>query len=396
MAPLAMAVALALAGYSKRDGTWWTASVQLAVLGGITIMIYGVNVEALPAHSGKPWRSIGLVGFQVLLGIAGAWMAMAGYGWTISWLVRIGHLLALSAAILFNVNLFLLFLQPGPRPPRIPWDERSVQQKVDRLAIPFTMLSGMLVVAGTGIGVLLDYWRPTFGRWDLLWGHVMLVGFFFAMASGTSYHMLGRWSGADYRSIPTIVVHLITYLVSFPAMIIALGWDIDWLFLIGGPLMAISMLAWATAILPVAWRLNNAVRIGITAALVFMAAGIILGSLFAIDPASGPRLRSTHVLANLFGFAGLLISGFGYRYVPQLAEVRTMRWPFLQQPQLALMSAGCALGMVFAGLYMYGKAEADDVLWPCLIGSAGMVIFAINTLATFIQQPVATGESGSQ
>ena len=93
------------------------------------------------------------------------------------------------------------------------------------------------------------------------------------------------------------------------------------------------------------------------------------------------------MVANLFGFAGLLISGFGYRYVPQLAEVPSMRWPGLQLPQIALMAVGCAIGMLFMGLRMYGHMEPEAVLWPCLLGAAGMALFAINSAATFAGKP---------
>ncbi len=383
-APIAMAIALVLAGYSQTNGTWWTASVQLAVLGGISIMIYGVNVQALPVHSGKQWRSLPLVATQVVTGIAGAWIAALGYGCREDALIRIGHWLALAGAVLFLVNLMLLFAGPGGRPPRIAWADRTQQQKVDRLAIPFTMLSGLIVVVGTGLGVLLDYWQPSTGRWDLVWAHLMLLGFFFPMASGTSYHMLARWSGSDFRWLRMIGLHLVTFLIGMPAMAVALAIDSDLLFIIGAVSMATSMTAWAINILPVAWPLNTAVRIGITLAIAFMMTGITLGVWFAFDPVAGARLRSAHVVANLFGFAGLLISGFGYRYVPQLADVAVMRWPKLQVPQLGLMTVGCAVGMVFMGLRMYGHLEPEAVLWPCLVGAAGMILFAINTAATFV------------
>lgn len=387
LGPLGMAVALFLAGYSQRHPQWWQPSVQLAVLGGITIMIYGVNVEALPTHSGKPWRSLHLVALQLLSGTAGAWLAAWGYGYRNADLIKVGHALAFVGACLFLINLFLLFLQPGARPPKIPWAERKMQQKIDRLAIPFTMISGMMVVIGTGVGLILNWWRPEQGRWDLVWGHLMLLGFFFAMASGTSYHMLARWAGFDFASIRVVAVHLIAYLLSLPAMVIALGWDVEWLFFIGGPLMAVSMFAWAASLLPVAWRLEPAVRVGITLAMIFMAAGVVLGVLFAIDPAYGPRLRSTHVMANLFGFSGLLISGFGYRYVPELAGTQGMRWPQWKMPQLMLMLLGCGIGMVFMGLRMYGHIEPDVVLWPCALGAVGMLIFAVNTAVTFALEP---------
>lgn len=385
-APLAMGVALLLAGYSQTNGAWWTAAVQLAVLGGITIMIYGVNVQALPAHSGKNWRHPQLVALQVGAGIVGAWMLAFGYGYRIDGWIRLGNMLAFTGAVLFLVNLMLLFTQPGERPPKIPWDDRTHQQKVDRLAIPFTMISGLVVVIGTALGIALDYWTPEQGRWELVWAHLMLLGFFFAMASGTSYHMLGRWANREYTSLRLMQVHVLAFLIGLPAMTIALGWDIDWLFRVGAVSMAVAMISWAVNILPVVWAMSPAVSIGITLALTFMAVGIAFGVAFAINEGLGPRLRTTHVVANLFGFAGLLISGFGYRYVPQLAEVSEMRWPSLKIPQIALMAAGCAVGMLFMGLRMYGHVEPEVVLWPCIVGAIGMGVFAANSAATFYEK----------
>lgn len=384
-APLAMGVALLLAGYSQTNGAWWTSSVQLAVLGGITIMIYGVNVQALPAHSGKKWRYPQLVALQVGAGIVGAWMLAFGYGYRIDGWIQLGHLLAFTGAALFLANLMLLFTQPGERPPKIPWDQRTHHQKADRLAIPFTMISGMVVFIGTALGVALDYWTPAQGRWDLVWAHLMLLGFFFAMASGTSYHMLGRWANREYTSLRLVQVHIFAFLIGLPTMTIALGWDIDWLFRIGAISMAVAMICWAINILPVIWALSPAVSAGITLALTFMVIGISFGVAFAIDEALGPRLRSAHVVANLFGFAGLLISGFGYRYVPLLAGVQEMRWPALRMPQIGLMAVGCALGMLFMGLRMYGHVEPEVVLWPCLAGAIGMGMFAVNSAATFAE-----------
>lgn len=383
-APMLLGFALLLAGYSQTHPAWWTAAVQLAVLGGITIMIYGVNVQALPMHSGKPWRYPQLVALQVGAGIAGAVMLTFGYGYRIDRWIQLGNLLAFTGAALFLINLVLLFAQPGERPARIPWAQRTHHQKVDRLAIPFTMISGLVVVLGTALGVALDYWRPAQGRWDLVWAHLMLLGFFFAMASGTSYHMLGRWANREYTSLRLVQVHVFAFLIGVPTMTIALGWDIDWLFLIGAISMTIAMICWAINILPVAWALLPAARIGIVLALLFMLAGIGFGVLFAFDESFGPRLRTTHVVANLFGFAGLLISGFGYRYVPHLADAKEIRWPSLQIPQIVLMSVGCAFGMLFMGLRMYGHVEPEVVIWPCLVGAIGMAIFALNTGATFV------------
>ena len=386
IAPVALAASLVGIGYSASHAAWWTASVQLAILGGVTIMIYGINIHSVPAHSGRSWRSVELVAVQVVAGVLGGWLVFLGRGLREQPVERIGHLLATIGAVLFMTNLGLLFRQPGPpRPPKIPKEQRTTLQRVDRLAIPFTITSGVIVVAGTALGLLLTSWRPGSGRWDLVWAHMMLLGFFFAMASGTSYHMLSRWTGRPWRSIRLVQVHLYAYLVSFPLMVIALARDIDWMFLIGGPLMAVAMLAWAANVIPMALRLTGPVRWGILLALVFLTAGVTFGVMFAIDPGTGPRLRGTHVAANLFGFAGLLISGFGYAYVPRLSGCHGLRWPALAVAQLVVLAIGVTGGMVSMGMRMYGEAGTTAVLAWNVIAGIGMALFALQVAGTFLR-----------
>lgn len=386
LAPLSLAVAMTATGMSATHPAWWAAAVRLAVLGGVTVMIYGINIHSVPEHSGRMWRSLPLVGAQVGAGALGGWLAFLGRGMGEQGIERTGLLLATAGGVLFMTNLALLFRQPGPpRPPKVPYDQRTVQQRVDRLAIPFTVISGMVVVAGTALGLALTYWRPGSGRWDLVWAHTMLLGFFFAMASGTSYHMLSRWTGRPWRWVPLVRVHLYAYLASFPLMLLALARDIGWLFMIGGPLMAIAMLAWAANVVPMATALRGPVRAGILLALLFLTIGVSFGVMFALDPATGPRLRGTHVVANLYGFAGLLISGFGYAFLPRLTGLPGLRWAWLAPLQLAVLATGVVAGMIAMGLRMYGEAGTAPVLAANVIAGAGMALFAVQAAGTFVR-----------
>lgn len=384
MAPIALAVALLAVGASPQQPVWWSASVALAILGGVTIMIYGINIHSVPEHSGRQWASPSMLAAQIGAGIIGAWLVFFGRGYRIDAMELTGHALATIGAVLFMANIGVLFRQPGPpRAPKVPRDQRTNQQRVDRLAIPFTIISGLMSIAGTSLGLLLAVWTPDFGRWDLVWAHVLLLGFFFAMASGTSYHMLARWTGRAWRSIRLVQVHLFAYLVSFPLMVVALAWDIEWMFFVAGPLMAVSMLAWAGNILPMAMHTGGPVRVGILLAMVFLAIGVAFGVMFAVDPATGPRLRGAHVSANLYGFAGLLISGFGYAFIPRIAQTKGVRWPALAPLQLLLLSVGSLGSLVSMGMWMYGNASADAVRIACALASLGMVLFAIQVFGSF-------------
>jgi hypothetical protein len=168
-------------------------------------------------------------------------------------------------------------------------------------------------------------------------------------------------------------------------MVIALARDIEWMFLIGGPLMAIAMLAWAGNVVPMALELSGPVRWGILLAIVFLTAGVTFGVMFAIDPGTGPRLRGTHVAANLFGFAGLLISGFGYAYLPRLSGREGLRWPGLAKVQLLVLASGVTGGMVTMGMRMYGEVGTTPVFAWNVFAGIGMALFALQVAGTFLR-----------
>jgi len=342
LAPLALAVAAFAVGYSATHPTWWTAAVHLAVLGGITMMIYAVNIRIVPVFARRDWQSTRLLAAQILAGLGGAWMDFFGQGLQLVWLERVGSLVALGGGMLFMLNVARLFHQKAQMPPQTHTFE--MQAGVDKAAIGFTRLSATLLLVGLVIGVMLSWWSPGFGRWDLVWAHTMLVGWFMTMAAGVCYHMLSRWTGAPWRSLAMIRLHYRIVAVGLPFMLLALAGNWDWLFLIAGPLQAAAIFIFLVNIAPLVLKLSGPVRAGILIAVVFLVIGVSMGIMFAIDASTGPRLRQVHVMANLFGWAGLLISGFGYRFVPNFSG-QHLRWPWLAPVQLAVMVVGVLAAM---------------------------------------------------
>lgn len=381
LAPLAIAVAAFAVGYSATHPTWWSAAVHLAVLGGITMMIYAVNIRIVPVFGRRNWRNPRLLLAQVILGLAGAWMTFVGIGLREVWLERPGQLLALVAGVLFMVNIVQLFHQKATMPSApLKYEQQAT---VDKIAIGFTKLSAFLLLFGLMIGVMLSWWRPGFGRWDLVWAHIMLVGWFMTMASGVCYHVLSRWTGAPWRSITMIRLHYKTVAWGLPFMLLALAADLDWLFFIAGPLQALAILFFLMNIVPLVARLAGPVRAGIVLAVIFLVIGVSLGVMFAIDASTGPRLRQVHVMANVFGWAGLLISGFGYRLAPNFANI-SLRWPRLAVMQIVVMLAGVVTGMYAMWDRMYNGGATDAVMASTAIVGIGMLIFAVQVAGTFM------------
>ena len=380
LAPLALAIAAFAVGYSAMHPAWWTAAVHLAVLGGITMMIYAVNIRIVPVFARRDWKSPHLLLAQIVTGLGGAWMVFLGTGMRWEWLERAGQLVALAGGVLFMLNVAQLFHQKVQMPPQT--YRYELQAAVDKAATGFTRLSATLLLVGLGIGVMLSWWRPGFGRWDLVWAHTMLVGWFMTMAAGVCYHMLSRWTGVPWRSLAMIRLHYRIVAVGLPFMLLALAADWRWLFFVAGPLQAAAIVIFLINILPLVVRLVGPARVGILMAVVFLVIGVSLGVMFAIDTSTGPRLRQVHVMANLFGWAGLLISGFGYRFVPNFAG-QGLRWPWLAPLQLTVMVLGVATGMYAMWDRMYNGGSTDAVVLASSIVGIGLLLFAIQVAGTF-------------
>lgn len=380
LAPLALAVSALAMGFSVEHPAWWDAAMHLAVLGGITMMIYIVNYRFVPAFARRSWRLPRLVLAQMATGLAGAWLTFVGIGVRAIWLERAGALLAMAGGVLFMVNIVTLFHQKAQGPaPEI--DPRQVE--VDKVGISFTKLSASWLIVGLLTGGVLTWWRPAFGRWDLVWAHAMLVGWFMTMAGGVSYHVLSRWTGVPWRSVALVRLHHRVVAYGLPFMLLALATDMHWLFLIAGPLQAVAIVLFLVNVAPQVLRLVGPVRMAIVLAAVFLVFGLGLGVMFAVDAGSGPRLRQVHVMANLFGWAGLLISGFGYRFLPAFSG-RRLVWPRLAMVQIGVMVLGVVTGMYAMWSRMFASGSPEAVQAACVVVSAGLGLFVLETGVTFV------------
>ena len=398
LVPLTMIAALlGLAGSALTIGfvpdhpTWWRAAVSLAVLGGITPMIYAVNIRVVPVFSRRVWASLRLLRAQVALLIAGAWIVFAGRIDGRDVVIQFGSLLALASGILFMANLVKLFKQePKTPPPPAPFPN---QIEIDRLAVKFTRWAGIYLLVGLIIGVVIAFWTPSNGRWDLVWAHAMLVGFMLSMAAGTSYHVLSRWTGHPWRSTTPVRLHLIVMTIGLPLMLLALATDELTLFKIAGPLQAAAVILFLSTIAPLAMKMPGRSKPAMLAAAFALAIGVSLGAWFAIEVVAGVRLRMAHAEINLFGWTGLLICGVGYYLVPRFAG-HPLRWPRLANLQLALLGTGIVVGAVALSFRGYGHVNTTAILGAQIMVALGFTLFAVIVGGTFFakKSPVTVSQ----
>lgn len=378
---LAFAVGAATAGAVPYRPEWWPAAIAIAVLGGIAPMIYAVNIRVVPVFARRAWRSERALRHQVGFGIAGAWVVFGGRlgGWDGA--VVVGSVLALVGAGLFITNLARLFRRPpsSAPPPPLPFPEQAA---VDALATRFTRLSGAYLLVGLTVGLVTSLWRPPGGRWELVWAHAMLLGFFLSMASGVCYHVLSRWTGQPWRSVTTIRLHLWAVMLGLPLMLLALAADWALLLTVAGPLQVIALALFLANIAPMMPALPGPTRPAMTAAAVALVIGVGLGGAFAVDAALGARLRLVHAGLNLFGWTGLLVCGVGYYLVPRFAG-RPPRWPRLATVQLAALATGVLLGAVASAWRALGDGPAVAVVASQGLVALGFLLFGSIVAGTF-------------
>lgn len=384
LALLALATAVAFAGYSRTHPRWWEAAISLAVLSGIFPMILAVNTRIVPVFSRRDWVSPRLVQLMIACALTGGWLVFGGRveGQTIA--IVAGSALSLAAGILFLANLGRLFRGPAVRPsPPLPFPEQAV---ADRIAIGFTRLSGIWLLVGLTIGLVVSIHTPERGRWELVWAHAMLVGFAFSMATGVTYHVLPRWTSGRWRSTGALKLHYYITLVALPLMVLALAIDSQTLFHMSGPLQAAVIALWIGNCLPFIRLLPRSTAIGFGAAVLALAFGVALGMSFAVTPANGALLRPVHAELNLFGWAGLLISGVTYYLAPRFAG-SPLRWPRLVPLQLILTIGGLASSVALVWLRVEGHDTGELVGVAHLVCATGLALLGVMVAGTFASNP---------
>ncbi|MDQ2683314.1 MAG: cbb3-type cytochrome c oxidase subunit I, partial [Chloroflexota bacterium] len=366
----------------------WTPAIQLAVTAGIVPMIFAVSIRVIPVFARRNWKSA--LGLQAQIGttVAGGWLLFAGGIERHVDVQRLGHALLAAGGLLFILNLISLFGQlpmPNQSAPPTPYPEHRA---IDRVARRFTMLAGGFLVVGLASGLATSIWPQRTGRWELVWAHALLVGFFLSMTSGVCYHVLARWTGAHWRWPQAIRLHLIATVICLPVMLIALATDHAVLFSIAGPLQALALLLFLANILPMIWRMPHPSREALVLAIAALASGLTLGAMFAGHPEVGARYRMVHAELNLFGWTGLLISGMAYYLVPRLFG-HPLRWPRLAVVQVGLLAAGVT-GTALASVWRIERGGAEIVH---AIGH-GVVSFSFVLLGVLIGVTMLSARTG--
>lgn len=380
---LAFAAAAMAVAFVPDRPRLWSSAVALVVLGGITPLIYAVNIRIVPVFSMRTWQQPVLMYAAMVFAITGGWLVFLGRAIPAGIMETAGTLAALAGGVLFVVSVVRLFRSAPTSKVRPPLPYPG-QAEVDRIGTQFMRLAGIYLLLGLGVGVMLRFWTPaTGGRWDLVWAHLLLVGWFLSMASGVLYHVLTRWTTGKWRHPQLIRAHLLVSMVGLPLMVVALAFNMTRLFAIAGPLQAIALLFLVWNVVPLARKLPWMSRVAVIGAGVYLALGVSLGASAAMDPANHATLRLAHAQINLFGWGGLLICGVGYYLFPRFAG-QPLRWPRLAAAQGLLLLASVIVSATAWWRYFDGNRGIEPLLTISgLLIAASFLTFALITALTF-------------
>lgn len=227
-------------------GWAWTATIHLHLAGWVTGIILAVSYHTIPTFSARDFPSHRFLALHWTTFTLGIVFGSAGLlsGWAAVY--RLGLLLQLSAALLFVLNIVLLFVRGTTRGARLPSPAFPDQRAIDRLGTQATKMASMCLPLALVLLMLVEVdWVSA--RWLLAAEHLMTLGWVMLMIVGVAIHVLPRFSGQGLRGYGWVRAQLACHILAISLMVPALGWGWNALFAIGALLMllALTLFAWS-------------------------------------------------------------------------------------------------------------------------------------------------------
>lgn len=223
----------------------WPALVHLTLFGWISSMIVAVNYHTMPVFTGRDFPYTGPLWLQLGAQAVGAPLAAGGLLAALPGLVAAGLALELLAALLFVLNVLLLFARGARRGlPPVPG-----QRAVDRLGTRATTAAGLCLPLALALllGVRLGL---VSGAWWLAAEHLAALGWAMLMIVGVAGHVLPRFSGRGTRGAAWARAQLGMHLLGLALIVLGLGFGWGRLFAAGGVTMAAALALFAWTIWP--------------------------------------------------------------------------------------------------------------------------------------------------
>lgn len=350
-------------------GTW---VLFLPGFGFIGLMIFGMAQQFVPLYSGRKLWNPRFAEAQVLLGIAGVAVMLAGPAWE-----PFGFGLWLVSCVMFLV-LLVMTLRSETLPAK-PAGRHAEFVSMDRLGIPMTSVAVVYLIAAA-IGFLLESPSnaplvPWAQDYYYAWLHVYNLGFILLMVFGVGFHLLPRFLDA----VPNLRLARVITVLGLPgAAAVAVTMPLldvpaaEAAFALFALLEAVAAVLFAVLVLDL-WRRSSQRRPASAfsvAAGLWLIVGVTLGTLFGIFPGlTATEWVVAHGWVNYFGFAALQIFGIAHEVLPPFTSLGLRVSRRVTRIDFGLANLGLAMVVVsFAA-----SAQGATLLFG-LLSTAGLSV----------------------
>lgn len=227
----------------------WGGLVHLTLFGWISSMIVSVNYHTMPVFTGRDFPVAGTIWAHLAAFVAGICLAVAGLLAGTQALIVAGLALELLAALLFVLNIGLLFARGVRRATRPAPPPVAGQGAVDKVGTRATAAAGLCLplalalLLGARTGLLR-------GEWWLTAEHLAALGWVMLMIVGVAAHVLPRFSGQATRGAGWAAAQLGLHLLGLSLIVVGLGFGFGGLFAAGSVVMAVALGLFAWTIWP--------------------------------------------------------------------------------------------------------------------------------------------------
>lgn len=370
--------------------------IHINLLGWVSMMIIGVSYFVIPLFIRKYPYSDGAITLHFILanvGVAGMALSFLTANYT---LLAVTAVIEAVASCLFLINIMTTAVK-GEAVKKIPPEGKFLMarndKQVDRWASYFTIVSPLYFVAGCTLGAYMAL-NPAAWNYKNVHFHLNLTGWITLMIYGVAYHIFPRFSGVYVRSRALVKVNFILSNVGLLLMVAALllfEWSEGSAF--SSRLIIAAAIVEAAAgalfvynVLPcvsgASKSMGRASERFVLSSLFYLGAGLFLGLMMALSPASLAKLMPIHVHLHVLGWITMMIYGVGYYIIPSFAGKKLFSQS-LAAFQFWVANVGL-LGML--GFFYYVENYRGVTAFFSFLEFSAAVLFIINIAASVLRK----------
>lgn len=364
---------------------WLQAHGHAQVFGWVGSFILGIGFYSIPKMRGGVRSSFGTAWIcwgMWTTGVALRWAANV-YLWEWRFLLPLSAFLELGAFLIFFRAVSQHRPEASGKEKLGPWIWVVISASLGLLLVLVVNLGGCLFVSFLGTS-------PAFPHlFDQRYLALMAWGFLVPFVWGFSAKWMTVFLGLKPLRTRWLLAALVVNLVGLALTVAGAGWIGSWLFVVAAAMAVAALHMFEPSDKEAKIRgVHSSFPVFVRMAYVWLIVAAVLGvAATHWDTSGGIWGASRHALT--VGFISVMILSVGQRILPAFAGMRMLWSTKLMFAGLALVTLGCALRVSCEIIAYQGYAAWAWSVLPisALCELAGLTIYAINILGTFVLQP---------